>query len=189
MVNRYSWNLRCERKLWHRKVTLHHCWNLLLKGQNSGTLRKKTNIEKILNIENKLHLQISLLLGAMPSVVCTVKIEFSSELISQIRGVILYLADSEHDPASAPSPRLQRWVHLSSVAETVVSFSPCHHHPPVLLSSCSLLLDHLCLSRGRVSVPSPSHPTSLLFFLSSPRLNVSQKLVMSFSHFVGLFWI
>ena len=72
-------------------------FTVTLKGQNSGTSRKKKNIEKILNIENKLHLQISLLLGAMLSVVCTVKIEFSSELISQIRGVILYLADSEHD--------------------------------------------------------------------------------------------
>ena len=35
--------------------------------------------------------------------------------------------NTEHDPASAPSPRLQRWVHLSSVAEAV-SFSPWSLH-------------------------------------------------------------
>ena len=149
-------------------------------------MRKKTNIEKILNIENKLHLQISLLLGAMPSVVGTVKIEFSSELISQIRGVILYLADSEHDPASAPSPRLQRWVHLSSVAETVVSFihqsSSLH---AVYYWTISDFPAAAVESQFRV-LPIPH-----LYFSSSLapglRLNVSQKLVMSFSHFVGLF--
>ena len=59
--------------MWEKIVTqkaFRHCWNLLLKGHHSGTSRKKTNIEKILNIENKLHLQISLLLGAVCSLHC-----------------------------------------------------------------------------------------------------------------------
>ena len=128
--------------------------------------------------------------SSVPSVVCTVKIEFSSELISQIRGVILYLADSEHWTRSrfrpvSSAPEMGPFIKCGGggVLQPMIT-------PPVLLSSCSLLLGHLILSRGRVSVPSPSHPTYLLFLLSSLRRNVSQKLVMSFSHFGGrLFWI
>ena len=129
MVSRYSWNLRCERKLWHRKlfVTVEiYCWKgIILAHREKRRILRKYWILKTNYI-------YKFPCSSVLSVVCTVKIEFSSELISQIRGVILYLADehwvnTEHDPASAPSPRLQRWVHLSSVAEAV-SFSPWSLH-------------------------------------------------------------
>ena len=100
MVNRYSWNLRCERKLWQRKVTLHFTSLLKFTVERAKFWHIQKKDEYWENIEYWKQITFTNFPAPRCDAVCvvgTVKIEFSSELISQIRGVILYLADSEHD--------------------------------------------------------------------------------------------
>ena len=143
MVNRYSWNLRCERKLWHRKVTFHHCLlKFTVERAKFWHIREKRRILRKYWIL-KTNYIYKFPCSSVLSVVCTVKIEFSSELISQIRGVILYLADSEHWTRSrfrpvSSDPEMGPFIKCGGggVLQPMIT-------PPVLLSSCSLLLDHL----------------------------------------------